>query len=122
MVERESDAGELKEENEREEEEEEEEKDVEKGELGFEEKVIEINNQRNFQLSKMQRLNPTNPLRIVLNGGTRVATPPSHFSQPPPPPHPSNFAQPRSTPTPQVSSSFRLNKIITLFVYDNFFI
>lgn len=114
MEEKKSDGGEVKEENE--EKEEEEMKDVEKGEVGFQERVVESNNYGEFQLSRMQRLNPSNPLRIVINSATRVPTaspsqrpfqPPSQRpsqppSQPPPPPA---HAQPRSTPapTPQVS-------------------
>ncbi|GMN53661.1 hypothetical protein TIFTF001_022793 [Ficus carica] len=89
------------------EEEEEEVKDVEKGEVGLEEKVVEKKNidnnnneeqeQEGFNMSMLQRLNPTNPLRIVINSdGTRLATPsPSQFSQR------SQRSQPRSTPTPQ---------------------
>ncbi|KAL5543621.1 hypothetical protein UlMin_007405 [Ulmus minor] len=132
VVERE---GEVREENgKREEEEEEEEeggvKDVEKKEEGLEEHVVESRNPEDFQVSMMQRLNPSNPLRIVMNSGTRVATPsppqfshpfpqpsqfsqpfprPSQFSQPfpQPSPQPSQFSQPssqpRSTPTPQPS-------------------
>ncbi|WRX09679.1 Choline transporter-like - like 1 [Theobroma cacao] len=103
-----------KEEEEREEEGEEEEEgegeeekiDLEKGQAGavIEEMALErIEDQRDhFNVSMMQRLNPTNPLRIVINGGTRVATPsPSQSSrfQPPPPAPPRS--QPRSTPTPQ---------------------
>lgn len=97
--ERESDGGQLKEENEKQTEEV---KDVEKGEVGSEERGIESSKSGKFQFTSLQRLNPTNPLRNVLNGGTRVATPStSHF---PEPPHPSQLAQPQSIPTPQVSS------------------
>ena len=83
-------------------------KDLEKGEVGFEEKVVESdNNLDEFQVSRFQRLNVSNPLRIALNASTRVATPsPSQFSQPRYTPSPSQFSQasqPRSTPTPQVS-------------------
>lgn len=70
---------------------------------------------RDFHVSMIRRLNPSNPLRVVLNnsgasrvsrvansgasgvangGALRVATPP------PPPPPPQSF-QPRYTPTPQ---------------------
>ena len=116
MEEKKSDGGEVKEENE--EKEEEEMKDVEKGEVGFHKGVVENNNYGEFQLSRMQRLNPSNPLRIVINSATRVPTtspsqpPPPHArAQPPPPPAraqpppPPAHAQPRSTPapTPQVS-------------------
>ncbi|KAI4323447.1 hypothetical protein L6164_023052 [Bauhinia variegata] len=65
------------------EEEKEEVKDLEKGEVGFEQKVIHSNNHgenhnehEEFQLSRFNRLNPTNPLRIVVNSATRVAAPP----------------------------------------------
>lgn len=78
-------------------------KDLEKGEVGLQEKVVESNNinQNDFHLSRLQRLNPSNPLRIVLNSSTRVATPsPSQFSQ---------ASHHRSTPTPQVSYFIRLN-------------
>ena len=111
MEEKKSDGGEVKEENE--EKEEEEMKDVEKGEVGFHKGVVENNNYGEFQLSRMQRLNPSNPLRIVINSATRVPTtsPSQRPSQPPPPharaqpPPPPAHAQPRSTPapTPQVS-------------------
>ncbi|KAL5543619.1 hypothetical protein UlMin_007403 [Ulmus minor] len=67
--------GEMREENgKREEEEEEEEggvKDVEKKEVGLEEHVVESRNLEDFPVSMMQRLNPSNPLRIVINSGTR---------------------------------------------------
>lgn len=84
------------------EDEEEAERDVEKGEVGtVKEKVIEsnVNNdeQRDFHVSMLQRLNPTNPLRIVVNGSTRVATP-----------SPAQPSLPRSTPTPQVSACLGL--------------
>ena len=111
MEEKKNDGGEVKEENE--EKEEEEMKDVEKGEVGFHKGVVENNNYGEFQLSRMQRLNPSNPLRIVINSATRVPTtsPSQRPSQPPPPharaqpPPPPAHAQPRSTPapTPQVS-------------------
>ncbi|KDO83310.1 hypothetical protein CISIN_1g007321mg [Citrus sinensis] len=115
---------------------EEEVKDVEKGEVVVEEKVVDsnsnvnINNingeQRGFNASMMQTLNPTNPLRIVINGGRRVtapriATPPP--SQPsrqapriatPPPSQPSrprsiSTSPPAPTPTPQQASRTALN-------------
>jgi hypothetical protein len=81
----------------------EEEKDVEKGQvLGVKEKVIDnsnigVNNDLPNRLgdshvAMMQRLNPTNPLRIVINGSSRMPTP-----------SPSQTSLPRSTPTPQVS-------------------
>ncbi|GAY36929.1 Plasma-membrane choline transporter family protein [Citrus sinensis] len=116
-----------------EEEEEEEVRDVEKGEVVVEEKVVDSNSnvnindeQRGFNASMMQTLNPTNPLRIVINGGRRVtapriATPPP--SQPsrqapriatPPPSQPSrprsiSTSPPAPTPTPQQASRTALN-------------
>lgn len=86
---------------------EEEVKDVEKGEEGFQGEVVGSNNHGDFHVSRMQRLNPSNPLRIAINSATRVGTPspsqPSHPSHPSQPTHPSQPAQPRSTPTPLVS-------------------
>ncbi|GMH19010.1 hypothetical protein Nepgr_020851 [Nepenthes gracilis] len=89
-------------------------KDMEKDEMGFQEQVIHPDRQADSRLSMLQRLNPSNPLRIVINGGSRVTTPP-----PPPPPQ----SQPRftQTPTPQQSmislnSSGFTNKI-TLFLF-----
>nr|POE81546.1 protein pns1 [Quercus suber] len=118
VEEKKSDGGEVKEENE--EKEEEEMKDVEKGEVGFQERVVESNNYGEFHLSRMQSLNPSNPLRIVINSATRVptASPSQRPSQPPPrpahaqpPPPPPAHAQPRSTPapTPQPPSVTTLN-------------
>ncbi|KAJ6299429.1 hypothetical protein OIU76_020401 [Salix suchowensis] len=79
----------------------EEERDAEKGQvLGVKEKVIDnrnigVNNDLPNRLgdshvAMMQRLNPTNPLRIVINGSSRMPTP-----------SPSQTSLPRSTPTPQ---------------------
>ncbi|XP_040994890.1 protein PNS1 [Juglans microcarpa x Juglans regia] len=94
--ERETGGVEAREENDKKEEEEV--KDVEKGEVGFQEELVGSNNHGDFHLSRVQRLNPTNPLRIVINSATRVGTPsPSQLSQP------SQPAQSRSTPTPQPS-------------------
>lgn len=124
VEEKKSDESEVREENE--EKEEEEVKDVEKGELGLQEHVVESNNNYgDFQLSRMQRLNPSNPLRIAINSNTRVPTfspsqrshpshpphppHPSQLPHPPQPPQPSQLAQPRSTPTPQQPSLTTLN-------------
>ncbi|KAG6789481.1 hypothetical protein POTOM_005579 [Populus tomentosa] len=99
----------------------EEEKDVEKGQvLGAKEKVIDnsnigVNNDLPNQLgdshvAMMQRLNPTNPLRIVINGSSRMPTP-----------SPSQTSLPRSTPTPQPSlttlNSRRYTNRISLFLF-----
>ncbi|KAJ6964603.1 hypothetical protein NC652_002755 [Populus alba x Populus x berolinensis] len=98
-----------------------EEKDVEKGQvLGAKEKVIDnsnigVNNDLPNQLgdshvAMMQRLNPTNPLRIVINGSSRMPTP-----------SPSQTSLPRSTPTPQPSlttlNSRRYTNRISLFLF-----
>ncbi|GAB2300140.1 hypothetical protein Dimus_034181 [Dionaea muscipula] len=62
--------------------------------------VIPPDPQGDGQFSRLQRLNPSNPLRVVINGGSRVTTP-----TPPGPPH----SQPRfthiSSPTPPQSIS-----------------
>ncbi|CAL5380150.1 unnamed protein product [Camellia sinensis] len=116
VVERESDDAEREDEEEEVEEEEEGEnekkkddvevKDLEKGEVGFhhhQPHVTETNPPDQIHISRMQRLSATNPLRLVINSGTRVPRVPqvpqvplSH-SQTRPTPSP---AQSRSTPTP----------------------
>ncbi|KAI3425586.1 uncharacterized protein J3R85_010101, partial [Psidium guajava] len=86
-----------------EEEEREELKDVERGEVGFQGGVAgSLQNQTDFHTSMMQSLDRTNPLRIAINGGKRVTTPPpAHASIPRSTPTPSHASVPRSTPTPQ---------------------
>ncbi|XP_054814875.1 protein PNS1 [Prosopis cineraria] len=119
------------------EEKEEEAKDLEKGKVDFEERDIQTNynNVENrhaheeFQHSMFHRLNPTNPLRIVINSNTRVASPaaaaaaaapaPPHPHPPPPPPPES---QPRSVPTlqpqrPVTLNSRRYTNRISLFLF-----
>ncbi|KAM7262690.1 hypothetical protein ACFE04_000373 [Oxalis oulophora] len=68
-----------------------------------------INNEDGERISRvamLQRLNPTNPLRIAINN-SRVNTPsPSHGHNPP---HVLHSSQPRSTPTPLQQSSTSLN-------------
>ncbi|KAK7243429.1 hypothetical protein RIF29_38225 [Crotalaria pallida] len=97
-------------------------KDLEKGEVGFEERVINSNannggggggdddvvhnDHEEFQLSRFNRLNPTNPLRIVINSNTRVATPSPAQSQRS---QTQTQSQPRSTPTPQQQQPVTLN-------------
>ena len=82
--------------------------DLEKGEAVFGKKVIQSNdnngdshnNLGEFHTSRFNRLNPTNPLRIVINSGTRVGTPaPASAFAPAPAPASSQRSQPRSTPT-----------------------
>ncbi|KAK9058090.1 hypothetical protein SSX86_022930 [Deinandra increscens subsp. villosa] len=80
-------------------------KDLEKGEMGFDQQPRDLN------MSKMQRLSATNPLRLVIDSSTRV--PPTHIPNrgptagghhPPPPkpqPPPSQSAHP-SPPPPAV--------------------
>ncbi|EXB95300.1 hypothetical protein L484_007944 [Morus notabilis] len=127
VVEREEDGGGVERENEKKEEV----RDVEKGGVGLEAKKENENDEKKveaeeFNMSMLQRLNPTNPLRLVINGGTRVATPsPSQFSHPSQPrPSPSQFShpsQPRSTPTPQPSittlNSRAYTNKISLFLF-----
>ncbi|XP_061368997.1 protein PNS1 isoform X2 [Gastrolobium bilobum] len=98
-------------------------KDLEKGKVGFEERVIHSNDVSNggdvhnyheeFNLSRFNRLNPTNPLRIVINSSTRVATPPpaaqSQQSQPQPQSQQSQRSHTRSTPTPPQQQPVTLN-------------
>ncbi|XP_074308405.1 protein PNS1 isoform X2 [Silene latifolia] len=114
---------------------------VEKGEK----KVGGGGGDTNFHASMLRTLNPTNPLRVVINGGSRppLRTPvPPHFHRPPPPlshphphPHPPPSSQPRppspssqprsiptNTPTPQPPSVISLNSRrytnkLWLFIY-----
>ncbi|KAL3530341.1 hypothetical protein ACH5RR_009663 [Cinchona calisaya] len=96
-------------------------KDIEKGE----ELASQNEHQtREFHMSKMQRLSATNPLRLVIENATRVASPsPARAHQPPPPPRPSPApsSQPRSTPTPQQSmislNSRSYTNKISLFLF-----
>ncbi|CAK7330938.1 unnamed protein product [Dovyalis caffra] len=76
---------------------------------------ISVNNDLNNHLedshvAMMQRLNPSNPLRIVINGSSRMASP-----------SPSQTSLPRSTPTPQPSlptlNSRRYTNKISLFLF-----
>uniref|UniRef100_A0A2P2JU92 Choline transporter-like protein n=2 Tax=Rhizophora mucronata TaxID=61149 RepID=A0A2P2JU92_RHIMU len=115
--------------SEEEEEEEQQQRDLEKGEVGAtnnnnncdKEKVLERNinvkndeDQRDFRVSMLQRLNPTNPLRIVVNANAnanaRVTTP-----------SPAQTSLPRSTPTLQPSqttlNSRKYTNRISLFLF-----
>ena len=95
----ETEAG-VREQNAKKKEEEEGARDLENGQTDFEEKVIQRNvhnvdvpnDDQEFHPSKFQTLNPTNPLRIVINNATRVAS----LS-----PAQSQHSQPRSTSIPQ---------------------
>lgn len=97
-------------------------KDLEKGGVSFEGRGIQrnINNAENghshedSQHSMYHRLNPTNPLRIVINSNTRVASPsplpphPPHNHNPVPPvipvhPPPSSHPPPPPTSPPPES-------------------
>ncbi|KAJ6905269.1 protein PNS1-like isoform X2 [Populus alba x Populus x berolinensis] len=106
--------------------------DVEKGEvLGVQGKVIDssnfdVNNDLNNQfggshVAMMQRLNPTNPLRIVIGGSSGMPTPsPSQTSLPRSAPIPQT-SLPRSAPIPQPSqttlNSRRYTNKISLFLF-----
>ena len=82
-------------------------KDLEKGEVGLEEKMVhEKKNEEEFQMNMMQRLNPTNPLRVLVNNSARVATNSARVATPSPSQFSQRSTQPRSTPTPQVSFDF----------------
>nr|CAN61151.1 hypothetical protein VITISV_013772 [Vitis vinifera] len=103
--------GEERAEEEKEKREDEEHKDLEKGEEGFEEQVGRgtPQPQGDFHVSMLQRLNPSNPLRVAIPGVTRATTP--------------SPAQPRSTstPTPQqtittLNSTAYTNRI-SLFLF-----
>lgn len=96
-------------------------RDVEKGEMRYQEEAVgnmrNVNNQAqtmtqtDYHASMLQRLNPTNPLRIAINGRTRVATPSPAPSQP---------SVSRSTPTPQVCSAPSLSRNIPTFTFREF--
>lgn len=105
-------------------------KDLEKGEMGFQEQNYPPGE---LLMSRNQRLSATNPLRLVIDTNTRVvATPspahhPHHHPQPQPQPHshphrPSpSPSVPRSTPTPQQSlitlNSRTYTNRISLFLF-----
>lgn len=83
----------------------EEERDVEKGDMDSQQRGFqgqpppppppaEIGGE-NFHMSRMQRLSATNPLRLVMNAGTRVASPSPYNA-----PAPSQHRQHRSFPNP----------------------
>ncbi|CAI9102962.1 OLC1v1001367C4 [Oldenlandia corymbosa var. corymbosa] len=94
-------------------------KDIEKGEVGVENQQEETGGGGGLHFARMQRLSATNPLRLVVENATRVASSSSpvhsqtHHHHPPPraTPSPANSfprpspapSQPRSTPTPQQS-------------------
>ncbi|KAI4302510.1 hypothetical protein MLD38_038245 [Melastoma candidum] len=82
-------------------------KDMEKGELAG--GIGAGINSTEYRTAMLQRLNPTNPLRIVINGSTRVAAASAAAtrSMPTPSPAQSHASVPRSTPTPQ-------NSVVTL--------
>ncbi|KAK4803340.1 hypothetical protein SAY86_001543 [Trapa natans] len=75
-------------------------RDVEMGETRYLEEAAQAPprlTQTDYHVSMLQRLNPTNPLRIAINGRTRVTTP----SPAPAPAQTQRSVAPRSTPTPQ---------------------
>ncbi|XP_052171458.1 protein PNS1 [Diospyros lotus] len=94
------------------------EEDVEKGEVGLHQNLrrdaTETNPPPQFRMSRMDRLSNTNPLRLVINSATRVATPspaasypratPSQAaSYPHATPSPAASSYPRTTPSPAAS-------------------
>ncbi|KAL1535084.1 CTL-like protein isoform X2 [Salvia divinorum] len=110
--------------------------DLEKGELNIQKESVQTHPPNAFHMSRMQRLSATNPLRLVMDNATRVASPsparppprpsPSHppprASASPPPPVETPPPQTRSIPTPQQSVVVTLNSRkytnkISLFVF-----
>ncbi|XP_042006923.1 CTL-like protein DDB_G0274487 isoform X1 [Salvia splendens] len=113
--------------------------DLEKGELNIQKESVQTHPPNAFHMSRMQRLSATNPLRLVIDNATRVASPsparppprPSHpppraSASPPPPPPPVETPPPqtqsRSIHTPQQQSPVTLNSRkytnkISLFVF-----
>lgn len=96
----------------------EESKDLENGGVNIQERAVQIHPPIEFHMSRMQRLSATNPLRLVVENSTRVASP-SPLQHPPPRPAPSvspppvQQPVPRSSPTPRVS--FNIKQIFYLF-------
>lgn len=92
-------------------------KDVERGEVGFRKGVDgSYQHPTEYNASLLRGLHPTNPLRIVINGGTRVTTPsPVHASIPRSTPTPSYPSVPRSTPTPQSITTLNSRKYTNKF-------
>lgn len=97
------------------------EQDMEKGEV-----VVEgRNDHEESHLSSLHRLNPTNPLRIVINSSTRVATPsPVQSQRSHTHTHTQTHTHTRSTPTPQVQqpnpatlNSRKYTNKISLFLF-----
>lgn len=101
--------------------------DLEKGgrvgvlpEQAMERDIKNTNNQGDMHAAMLHRLNPTNPLRIILNGGVRVATPsPQPSSSGPSGHHRHQHHQspvPRSISTPQVKPISHLIVLILISV------
>lgn len=100
-------------------------KDLEKGEVNIHKESVQTYPPKEFHMSRVQRLSATNPLRLVIDNATRVASPspaqtqpqphprsvppPLQQQQPPSPPPPQS--QPRSIPTPQVNSLKNLKSL-----------
>ncbi|KAH6784853.1 Plasma-membrane choline transporter family protein [Perilla frutescens var. hirtella] len=115
-------------------------KDLEMGEVNIQKESVQTHPPNEFHMSRMQRLSATNPLRLVMDNATRVASPsPAHppprssAAAQPPPPQPRGApatnsppplqpqTQQRSTPTPQQSvvtlNSRAYTNKISLFVF-----
>ncbi|XP_057807786.1 protein PNS1 [Salvia miltiorrhiza] len=116
-------------------------KDLEMGEANVERESVQTHPPNAFHMSRMQRLSATNPLRLVMDNATRVASPsparppprpspaqppppPRGSSSPPPPPPPMEqppSPQTRSIPTPQQSvvtlNSRKYTNKISLLVF-----
>lgn len=86
------------------------EEDLEKGEERKSDVSSNDHQESESHLSSFHRLNPTNPLRIVLNSSTRVATPPPPRSQP-------SHSHTRSTPTPQQQVLFFFLSFMEIYIF-----
>ncbi|CAI9764991.1 unnamed protein product [Fraxinus pennsylvanica] len=87
----------------------EESKDLEKGGMNFQEQAVQIHPPTEFHMSRMQRLSATNPLRLVVENSTRVASPPLQH----PPPRPSPLQHPTPRPSPLQHSPPRPSRSVS---------
>ncbi|XP_043726355.1 protein PNS1-like [Telopea speciosissima] len=66
--------------------------------MGLEEKVVAESSPTEFKVSKLRTLNPSNPLRVIIQGVRPVRFQTRPTSQPPPPPPPPSQAPLSTTP------------------------
>lgn len=106
--------------------------DLEMGETNIQKESVQTQPPNASHMSRMQRLSATNPLRLVMDNATRVASPsparppprpspaqpppplsqPRGLSSPPPAEPPPPPLQTRSTPTTQVKIEIEITPII----------